>query len=203
MNITPDLKLVLPLREDAKGDPVLYAYHHPISREVFDANYRIIAATQAALFSKGLAYAAKAGPRVAALRLADEARRDAVERGDMDGNGQYRDGGAQALLAEIKRLTMVLAPGAQGWDMLPVDAAIRAGHIDSEDWREAESAVVFFTVGFWMAKRSDRASMASGIAGVMGAQITSFNATDFIASLPTLMLAAHSETQKAGSSVPS
>lgn len=202
MQITPDLRLVLPVRRDENGATLIHGYHSPISREVFEANYRILSAAQAALFGKGLVFAARSGPRIAALRLLDEGRRDAAERGEFDDDGKPRDGGAGALLAELKRSTVVFVPGAQGWDQLPIDAAINARHIDIEDWREAESAIAFFTSGYAMAPRAGRQKMAEALAGVMGASITSSDAMAFGASLPRLNQAAPGAA-KAASSVPS
>src|SRR5208337_3512803 len=144
MKIDGDLNLVLPVTFDEAGEPVLYAYHTPISRQVFEANYRILSATKAAIFGKGLVFAADVGPRIAALRLADEARQDALERGDVDEQGKPRDLSAKALIEEIKRLTTILASDTNGWEMLPVDTAISRNLMDTVDWGDAENALVFF-----------------------------------------------------------
>lgn len=182
MKIDDDLNLVIPIVKD--GEEVLvYGYHTPISRQVFEANFRVIAATKAAMSSKGGYYEASAGPRIAALALRDMGKRDAVERGDVDDEGEARDGGAEALLAEIKRLTTVLVPEGGGWQMVPVDAAIRAGRIDEEDWAEAESSIVFFTCHLRMAKKADRKQMAEAVSGLIGCELTSLPCLEWSASL--------------------
>lgn len=178
MTIDDRIRLVLPISQ------TVTAYHTPISREVFEANYRIISATHSALFGKGLEYAAQAGPVVARLRLLDEGRKDAIERKEFDRDGNPTDGGALALLREIKRLTVILVPGKDGWDMLPVDEAIRAGHIDSEEWSEVEAAIVFFTCPCQMARRQVRKAVADAVSSVMGGSVTPLDLTEWIASLP-------------------
>ena len=47
---------------------------------------------------------------------------------------------ALPLLAELKRLTLVLAPGVGGYEYLPVDIALQKQVINAEDWTEAEKA---------------------------------------------------------------
>lgn len=192
--LTDDLKLVLPVRE-YRG-VTIHAYHEPISRAVFEANYRLIAGTRAAIVGKGIAYMMDSGPRIAALTLRDEGRRDASEFGEK-GNG-----GADSLLGEIKRLTTILVPSARGWDVVPVDSAINQGIIDEDDWSDAVAALVFFTSMYAMAKKVDRQRVAKTTASTLNASITSSSAMEFVGSLPTLTSTATSEP-KVASSVPS
>ena len=179
----------------------LQAYHTPISREVFEANYRVLAATKAAISSKGVFYQMDAGPRIASLALKDEARKDAEDRGDIDEAGKPRSDAAQALLAEIRRLTVILCPSAKGWETLPVDSAIASGKIDADDWREAESGIIFFTCLWSLASKQDRSRVAMASAGLLKGSTTSCSPSEFVASLqqstnPTPSTAA-------GSAVPS
>jgi hypothetical protein len=178
MKLNEALNLVVPITG------TISAYHCPISHAVFEANYRILAATKAALFGDGLKYAATVGPTVAALTLADMGRRDAAERGEFTPSGDPADGGAGSLLAEIKRLTTVLAPGANGWDYLPVDTAIQAGHMDLEDWKEAEASIVFFTCLVSMARKATRERQAMAAASAMDALTTPLSLSEYAASLP-------------------
>ena len=120
-------------------EPSIWAYHTPINRSVFEANYRAISAAYTSIWSKGQLFVLNTGPIIATLALRSAAREDALESGvDMKGDA------AMPLLSEIKRLTMIVAPGKSGYDPLPVDVAIRQNVIDAEDWTEAEAAVVFF-----------------------------------------------------------
>ena len=200
MQITDDLRLVLPLRRDAKGEPVVLGYHTPISRETYEASYRILAATKAALFAKGTAFAADVGPQIAALRLRDEARQDARDQGDIDNEGKGRDTVAVALLADLRRLTMVMCATPTGWEPIPVDIAISRGVMDLDDWRDAEGGLVFFTCSYAMATKTTRRGISEAVAGVMGASITSLPLTEFVASLTTQTMDA--PMTPAASSVP-
>lgn len=174
--LTNDLKLVVPVRDD------VYAYHVPISSEVFEANYRILAATKAQLASKGVYYQMDTGPRIAAMALRDEGKRDAEARGDFDEAGKPKDA-ATPLINELKRLTTVLGPTASGWEPLPVDTAIHNGVIDADEWQEALSAIVFFTCHYALAKKAQRSEMASAVSSVLGASITSSSITEYASSL--------------------
>jgi hypothetical protein len=179
----------------------LYAFHTPISREVFEQHYRVLSATKSALASKGSHYLMSSGPRIAALTLRDEGKKDAAARGSFDEEGNVQDDETKALFAEIKRLTMVLCPGQHGWDMLPVDTAIQQGKLDAEDFEELASAIVFFTCHYAMARKADRETTARATASLMGASITSSNPTELVSSLPNSTPA--EPTKRTPSSIPS
>jgi hypothetical protein len=171
--------------KDGHEDVVrVWAFHAPISKAVFDTNYRLLASTKSALASKGAHYLMSAGPRIAALTLADEGIRDAESRGRFDEDGNARNDEALAFLAELRRLTTILCPGPNGWDMLPVDVAISSAKIDNEDWEEALASIVFFTCQWSMAKRVDRKRSAQATASLLSASTTSSTLTEYIASLP-------------------
>lgn len=159
------------------------AYHTPISREVFETNYRVLAATKAQLSSKGVFYQMDAGPRIASLTLKDEGIKDAEEHGSVDDKGNPLDVLTPALLAEIQRLTVVLCPSDKGFDLLPVVSAIQSGHIDAEDWQEAESAIVFFTSLYWLGAKANRVKIAEAMAGLLMGSITSSAPMEFANSL--------------------
>ncbi|WP_244116435.1 hypothetical protein [Burkholderia gladioli] len=194
MQINEAMNLVVPIVSDESGVRV-WGYHTPISRQVFEANYRVLAATKAALASQGSYYLMDAGPRVAALTLRDEGARQAEARGG-------KDEATPALLAEIHRLTMVLVPTAAGWDLQPVESAIASGKMDAEDWSEAESGIVFFTCICALASKADRKNHASGTASLLKGSITSLSPTEFAASLPK-STPGEASALKAASSVPS
>jgi hypothetical protein len=200
-HINESLNVVLPIREEGDRGVTLYAYHTPIAREVFEANYRVLAATKAVLSSKGVHFLVDSGPRIASLTLRDEARKEAMERGEVDGQGVPSDAAYRALIAEMKRLTVVLVPGERGWDMIPVDIAITRGLLDDEEWGEAESALVFFTCHFAMSRRADRRNICTKTASLLRGSSTSLPATEFAASLQTSM-PAETSGKKAASSVP-
>jgi hypothetical protein len=199
--VTADLKLALPIRytnravtrapgesddEWAKREgqteivPLVWAYHTPIARDVFEAHWRVISATSATLLKKGVSPSIVS---VATLALKDAGRQDALEYGLVE-NASMADGGnAAAVLRELKRLTLVLSPGPGGYEMFPVDVAIARGAIDAEDWLEAEASLVFFTCGFCLATRQRKALSAESLASVLEGSITSLDPSAFAASL--------------------
>ncbi len=201
MKINESLNLVVPVRSDDKGT-IIHAYHSPISREVFEANYRVLAATKSSLTAKGVHFLMDTGPRIASLTLRDEGKKDAADRGELDARGNPLDGGASALEAEIKRLTTILAPSPTGWKNLPVDIAIAQGVIDAEEWDEAASGIAFFTCHFAMAPRANRKRIADATASVLQGSITSSSLSEFVASLPRLT-PEESSAPKAGYAVAS
>jgi hypothetical protein len=171
--ITDDLNIVIPVSETCR------AYHTPISEEVFEASFRVIAATHAALFSQGVEYSQSVGTRIAALTLKDEGERLAKKREEPG------DFGATAVLADIRRLTNILAPTKSGWDMFPVEAALEQNIISAENWKEAEAALIFFTCPYVIARPKQREGIAKAISGILGGLVTSLNITDYIDSLAT------------------
>lgn len=192
VKLNDSLNLVVPI-----GDKK--AFHTPISREVFEANYRLLASTRAHLASEGIYYQMDAGPRIAAMILRDKARRDFETWGE--GDDKPRDVLANALFNEIKRLTTILAPTANGWESLPVDSAIQSGVIDSEEWDEALSQIVFFTCHYAMGKKAERPRIAGVTASLLASSITPSSLSEYASSLPKLTQPGPSP--KAGLSVPS
>jgi len=184
VQINGDLRLVIPLRTAENGDVLAWAYHTPISTQVFDANYRTLAATKAALFAQGPRGAYEVGAQIAGLRLRDEGRHDAMLRGDIDADGKPNDSGAGALLAEIQRLTMMVTSSPAGWEPTPIGIALQRGALDPEDWREAESGLVFFTCLWFLTRRANRAEIGGLAASVQRGSLTSLPLTEWIASLP-------------------
>lgn len=201
IQINEAMNLVVPVVSD-DTDVKVWAYHTPISRQVFEANYRVLAATKAALMSKGSLYMMDSGPRIAALTLRDEGLREAEARGRFDAKGQVVDEATPALLAEVRRLTMVLVPTTNGWDLLPIESAVAAGKIDEEDQAETESAIVFFTCICALASKAERKVHAHSTASLLKGSITSLSPLEFSASLPTSTKGATS-AQVVASSVPS
>ncbi|HKS76268.1 MAG TPA: hypothetical protein VJQ82_23850 [Terriglobales bacterium] len=190
------------VQESVTEDVVkVWAYHTPISKEVFDSHFRVLAATKSALSDKGAHYLRMTAPRVAYLTLKDEGKKDAFARGSIDAQGNARDEETPALMAELKRLTMILAPGAHGWETLPVDAAISTGKIDAEDWDEVASSIVFFSCHYAISRKADRETTARAYAFLLDASITYSTPTQFLASLPSSMSAQPTEIQR--SSIPS
>lgn len=193
--ITPELKLVVPIQWNAEGEPSAFAYHTPIGTEVFEKNYRVLAATKYAIFtSKDLMYARANGPQIATLELRKAAA------GEDPGDGSIiRD--TEAFLTELTRRTLVLAPTAsEGVREVPVEIALRNG-LDAEDWKEALSTLVFFTCGYSTVLRRQRKAVGDWMESALTASFTSLLPSDYLDSLPKLTPAVPSAT--APSSEPS
>lgn len=194
MQITDSLNLALPV-----GDG-LTAYHIPISRQIYETHYSVINAVKAALSRKGIHYQMGSGPRIANLVLKEEGERDAAERESFDAKGNAIDERTPALLSEIKRLTTILAPGAGGYELVPVDAAISQGKLDAEDWSELEAAIVFFTCHAMTARKMNRSSIATATASILNGSITSLSPMEYAAGSPISTKVA--PTVKPASSLP-
>jgi hypothetical protein len=175
VQLNSELNLVFPIRFADDGTPLMYAYNTPISTEVFQANYRILAAVNAEIWKKGINNAA-AFATVANLMLLDVAKVDALQWGTEDMG--------KAFLAEIQRLSYILAPGANGFEMLPINVAIERKVIDQEDWNEAESAIIFFTSGWSMLPRAVRLPFAKRMTLHIGGSITPLPPLEWVKSLP-------------------
>src|SRR6185437_16466675 len=106
MKINDALNVVLPVRDGPSGTEVS-SFHTPISREVFEANYRLLAYTKANLAAEGIYYQMDSGPRIAAMVLRDKAIHDAEGLGDVDASGKPSARAAESLFQELKRLTTI------------------------------------------------------------------------------------------------
>lgn len=176
MRIDERLNLVIPV-DTAMSLGTIYVHSMPISREIFERYYLILAKTFSTIISEGLSL--WTGPAVAMLALKDIAR----QRGELEGPGGVELG----LIAEIHRLTNVALPRAGGgWEQIPYVDARSRGLIDEEDAGEVDNALAFFTLASSIARRGrDRESILSGMRSLWGAQTTSLSCTAFAASLST------------------
>lgn len=176
--INRKLYLVVPIQQ---GERTLYAHSAPIASETFDAYFLVLAKTFAAIYAEGLGV--MAGPRVAArlLRSVAESIGQWEASDKQPGANTVKDG----LMRDIRQRTNIFAPTDHGWDMIPLEEAIKKGVIDQEDASEVDNAIVFFTVAWHMHKRTDREEVLSSAALLWGAQLESLGATDFQTSLGT------------------
>ena len=181
MKITDNLALTFKV-----GD--MDVYHTPLSREAFEASYRLIAATKAVLFDTTDQSLVMDGHILALLTLKDEGARLAAKR------GEEGDGGAEALIKELTRLTMVFAPDME---LTPVSSA----GIDPDEWQEALSDLVFFTVIYALARKAEKRQRAASAAAMLDFSITSLSPEEWTRSLKTLTKP-ETTAKKAASSVP-
>lgn len=167
--INRKLNLVLEV-EGEKG--TIHIHSTPISRAVFEDNYLVISRAFTAIYANSLGPVT--GPRVAALLLKDEANKLGIW-----------DRTQQSLMAEIYRLTNVIAPGEHGWETMPWDVAKKRGVLDEDTAAEVENCVVYFICASSIHLRAELAVATDGLKTLWGAQPTSLNATEYTRSLPT------------------
>ncbi len=167
MQIDRNLNLVVP-RERLDGVDI-YVHATPISRAAFDQNFLLIAKTFTAIYSEGLGFLA--GPRVAAKMLKKLAEDEKLDAGP--------------LLAEMRRLANVVAPGPTGWAALPLDVAISQKTIDESDVEEVENVLTFFMLVSAMHRKPEAKVVLTQASRLWAAELTSLSTTAFIGSLPT------------------
>ena len=156
MKIDRQLNVVIPITRD--DESTIYAHVTPVSREVFDANFIVMSKAFAAIYAEGLNHIA--GPMVA-MRVIKHVAKDLKMEQEV----------ATGLLAEIRRLTNILAPPA--FAPIPLDVALQQEIISLEDADEVENAAAFFTLSSAMHRRQDRKSFMERAASLWGAQVTS------------------------------
>lgn len=170
-HINRKLNIVIPV-DTVKG--TMYVHSTPLSREVFEANFLIIAKTFAALYKQGLDVLS--GPRVSMYLLKSIAEQD----------GTW-DRVQNELIAELQRITNVIIPSDKGWQTIPYYDAVRTNIIDADDAAEVNNVLVFFMCNSCIAKEEQLPSIHTGMTLLWDAQITSFNCTAYMNSLPTLI----------------
>lgn len=186
MRIDEKLNLVVPVRRD-DGEPGAYAYHSPISREVFEAHFMLLGKTFSAVQTSGLGVVA--GPRVASLLLAKAAEQEGDELG------------AMALMNEIRRLTNAVIRTPKGWESFAFQDVVDGGLLDAEDVAEVTNAIVFFTVISSVQGKKLRKPIMAGAARIWGARTSSSDFTALVASLTTSTAHANTRREEASSPV--
>lgn len=172
MRIDERLNLVLPV--ERTDGVTIHVHATPISREVFENYFLIIARTFSAIHGERLG--AVGGPRIASLLL----RKIAVEAGEWEGDGGVERG----LVEEIVRLANVCVPAAKGWETIPLHDAMARGSIGPDEMSEVMNAMVFFIVISAMLRKSVLPSYLRGPSTQLwGASITSLNCTEYANSL--------------------
>jgi hypothetical protein len=178
VKINKQLNLVIPLE---RGDGAqIFVHSTPFKAEVWSLYAEVIAVTMNQLYTSGAGLFA---PRIAHLKLREVAK--ALKKWDGPG------GVEQGVVAEIHRLTNVLAPGPRGWDMVPYDEAVKSGVLDAEEADEVEGAITFFTLAWRTHAKKVRQEMTEGASVMWGAHSELLNCSEFLSSLPTLTATAN------------
>lgn len=193
MKISRQLNLVQEF-ETEKG--ILYLHSMPLSVEVWRNYFLVLSKTYSQLFAQGIHTIA--GPVIARLMLERIAKADGVWEGD--------EGVERGLLAEMRRLSNVLAPTGAGWTMVPYETALQHNLIDPEAAEEMEGALVFFMCASAVLRGPKAREKLEILLGIMDrlwdAHSTSLDITAYLASLPTSTPAESSGAKMLVSSVP-
>ena len=164
------LSLVVPV--DQENGKTLYVHIRPLSREVFEQNYKIIGQTINLLYAEGLGVGA---PRLAALGLKDLAIKQKIWPEIEAG-----------LVAEMHRGASVLAQGETGrYETFMWDDAVARGVISEDDALEVDGAIIFFTVASCMHTRKELTDVIATLSGMWGAQPSYLTPTEYANSLKT------------------
>lgn len=185
--ISKKLNLVIPVTRDEDGVE-MYVHSSPITADTFDTYFLPIAKTFSAIYSHGLGPIG--GPRVADKML----RRVAVDMKEWDGLG----GVQQGLVAEMHRLTVVLAPGERGWEMIPYDEAVKRVILSTADAAEIEAAITFFMLASAMHRHADLLEILGGAMRLWSARIESSTSTELITFLQTQTAAESTGVRREG-----
>jgi len=170
-----DKKLNLTFSVDS-GDGQIFVHAAPLSADVFRRYYRIIAKAYSQIWGEGLRYVWTAGWRTAALTIEDIAKQDNVWDGP--------DGVENGLINEMIRLTNVFVAGDNGWEMLPLDTALKQGRIDEEAGDLTRNAIVFFILASSIEAKKTLEQTFRPLLKVWDGQLTSSRAMEFQSSLP-------------------
>lgn len=181
MRIDKKLNLVIPVDTD---DGTVFVHSTPMSREMFEEYFLIISSTFAEIYKRKLDIVA--GPRVAMMML----KKVAQEMGMSEGPG-----GAEDLVAEIRRLTNVAIPSeTKGWETYPLQDVIDRKLLTPDDISEVEGAVCFFILASAMHLRREIPAILDGMTSLWDAQTTSLGFTEYVASLRTSIVPKTTET---------
>ena len=168
MHIDRKLNLVIPVERDTGK---VYVHSTPISREAFDRYFMVLATAYAEIVGGPLR---AVGNRVA-MKMVKKVAADMDILQDVEGG----------VIAEIRRLSNVVQPGAAGWETVPFQDALSRKLFDPEEAEEIENNIGFFMLLSHMTPRASRAAMLDGLAKAWGVQISSSDCTVLAASLAT------------------
>lgn len=175
MRIDKKLNLVIPVYGDDEKTPRVYVHSTPVGTDIWEKYWEPVSLAFTRVMTGG--HGSVGGPRIADKML----RKVAMELGVWD----TPDGVERGLIAEIHRLTLVLAPADKGWETIPFDEAKKRAVLSPEDAAEIEGALCFFCLIYLMHRKSIRQQMLEVAMQLWGAQIESLGSTEFTNSLPT------------------
>ena len=172
-NVKLNRKLNLVMDVQIDEETTVHIHSVPVSREVFEDNFLVISKAFTAVYTNGLGPVT--GPRVAALLLKQEAEVLGVWPRTQ-----------QSLMAEIYRLTNVIAVGQNGWETMPFDVARKRGILEDDEASEVENCIVYFTCASSIHLKAEMAVAMEGLNTLWAARTTLSNVTEYMNTLQTL-----------------
>lgn len=189
IEIDKSLNLVIPIKR--ADDTKIYIHSTPIRYEMFEKFWKVLGKTYAEFTHNG--FDSMTGPSLAAICLREVAENTARTPNTNWWDGDDGVGGKMGLMAEIRRLSNVLAMSSTNdCAVTPLQVAIDQNHITEKERRKAENLLVFFTVVSLVAPENDGPKLVRGMAYVYELQTTSLNCTEYANSLKTSIIADNS-----------
>jgi hypothetical protein len=176
LKLDKQLNLVINIKRP-DGSSV-FVHSMPMPSEIFSLYFERAGQTMNALYSGGLGLFA---PRYAY----DMLRKISLKHKDWEGPSGIEIG----FMAEIRRLTSAIFMGANGWDTVPLENALKNDLLDVDEIKEIYGALVFFTFALHSHLKSDQPLWENAL-DMWNARISLLNSTDFMRSLPTSTAAA-------------
>jgi len=184
--INRKLNIVLPIARQDRT--TLYVHATPVLTETFETYYMVLAKTWADFLQNGLD--PRISPSVAMLTLKRIAKETQRASGINWWDGPDGVGGDRGLIAEITRLSNVIAKAdGKGWGTLPLQQALDQGLVDEDEKREILNLLVFFTVVSHVVPKRDREGMIMVVGKIYDLATTSCSVTEYAASLKTSTIA--------------
>lgn len=177
MTVKINKRLNLVLTVEMEDGRTVKVHSIPISAEVFEKYFLSLSKTYASMIENGGEWMVRSGPRTAKMML----KRVAEASGAWDAP----DGVKNGLLAEMRRLTTVLQPGPNGWEMVTYQEAVDRSFFSEEDVSEIENSLTFFTACSVSMRRSEANELLATVYGLLGSETTFSNAIEFMTSLTT------------------
>jgi hypothetical protein len=166
------LNFVVPVKRDSG---TVYVHSMPLMRETFERYAVVLAQTYGMIHGKGLGVVT--GPRIAHILLKQIAQAEHIWDGE--------EGVERGLMAEIRRLSNLVALTDKGWRAVSLEDALKRGALDADEASEVLGLITFFTVTSAVERKDQSVSILNFAAQMWGAQTSSLNCTEFADSLPT------------------
>jgi hypothetical protein len=175
MRIDQKLNLVFPV--DTPDGGTAYVYSMPISRSVFEKYYDVLGKVFSRCFDgQDPKHVALTAPQIAYAAL----KTLSMSTNEWEGPVGVKAG----LVNEIIRLSTVLYVGANGWDSVPLDIAVKRSILDEDNEAEVLSTLIFFTAISKVAPKALAGTFLEMAGSLRSWQFIYLGYTEYMNSLP-------------------